>query len=330
VSATETGCSGLFDSPTTRRPSTSARSGDSPLHIATAALASPIARAATLWNGNHLPTNDEYSGSLADDLGSEGPGFAGYFGRRHGFTPTKEPLDPPFRVTVSHADQSDAREALSSGSVGITEFGGEVGSTIADRLDVSAFVRHDLFRMGQVIVVSEELYDAGVTAITSDELLGIYNGRLTNWQSVGGPDGEIYLVGTVDISGGPERFDRTFLEGQPLGGADQLYGRTGRKVSTVSDRDDTVARIPLPDVESLRSRGTDDYRVLDIEVDGDPRGPGGTGYPGTYPIPLFTEGAPDPREAAFLDALSAEVVQPRILDTGDRLAVFPAATDADS
>jgi hypothetical protein len=65
-------------------------------------------------------------------------------------------------------------------------------------------------------------------------------------------------------------------------------------------------------------------------VNGDPRGPGGAGYPGTYPFPLFTTGEPDRRERAFLDFLSSDALQPAILDRDDgRLRVVPAATTPD-
>lgn len=330
VSSLAAGCTGIFGG-NSRTGTPTATPGDTePLRVATAALEQPIARAATLWNGNPLPTDDEYGGTLADDLGSTGPGFAGYFASRHGFSPTEEAMEPPFRVTVASAAPAAAHDALAAGSVGIAGFGAETDARNASEFDVAEFRRQDLFRTGEAIVVSDAVYRDGVRSVSREELLGIYSGRLTNWQSVGGPDREIHLVGTVDVQGGPEIFDQTFLADQPQDGVDEVYGRERRKVAAVSDRDDTLTRIPVRDVESLRAGGTDDYRILRIEVGGEDRGPGGVGYPGTYPIPLFTNGDPGPRERAFLAALSAEALQPRILngDT-DRLFVLPAATVPD-
>ncbi|RLM41331.1 hypothetical protein DVK00_20315 [Haloarcula sp. Atlit-47R] len=337
------GCTGIFgrDRPT-ERYSTTDRADRSatasatptetettaePLNIATVALTGPVARAATLWNGNPLPTDDEYGRSLADTLGSDGPGLAGYFGRQHGLSPTRQALSPPFEITVASATQTDARDALATGSISIAGLGTEAYAPIDSELDLSGFVRHDLFRAGTVIVVSTALYDSGVTSITRADLLGIYNGRLDNWASLGGPAREIHLAGTVDVQGGPEIFKETVLAGQPRGGADELFGQVDRKVDTVSDRDDTITRIPVRDVRSLRDGGTTDYRILQIEVDGEPRGPGDIGYPATYPVPLFTTGAPGPREAAFLDALSADALQPEILDSDGRLHVLPTGAD---
>lgn len=322
------GCTGMFKGTTTQQSTPTSTTDDTVLRIATADLTRPLARAATLWNGNRLPTNDEYGGTLADEVGSSGPGLAGYFGRQHGFTPTQEPMEPPFKVCVSRADPQDARDALDSGSIAIAGLGSEVHAPTASEMDTAGFVRHDLFRTGQAIVVSEEVYEAGVTAVSREELLGIYNGRLTNWKSLGGPDREIYLAGTVDISGGPAPFEQTFLKNQPGGGADQLYGQVRRKVAVVGSRDDTVTRIPVRDVGSLRAGGTDDYRILKIEVDGEPRGPSDIGYPGTYSSPLFTKTTTRRREAAFLAAVSTGVVQARILRSDDRLTVLPATRES--
>lgn len=301
-----------------------------PLRIGVSSLlAGPVARAASLWNGNRLPTDDEYGTTLADELGSDGRGLAGYFSARHGFTPTETAHHPPFPVAVGEGDDDEISAALTSGTLDLVAPRAEVFDTIGSEFDVSGLVRHDLFRTGRAFVVSTAVHDAGVTSVGRDELLGVYNGRITNWRTVGGPDRDIHLIGTVNDAH-PETLDRTFLRDQPQGGADQLYGQVRRKVAAVADRDDTLTRVPVRDVGSLRDGGTDDYRILDVAVNGDPRGPGGAGYPGTYPFPLFTTGEPDRRERAFLDFLSSDALQPAILDRDDgRLRVVPAATTPD-
>jgi phosphate transport system substrate-binding protein len=349
VSTLAAGCSGVFesdtttgrparsDSPergatTTEPPETDTPPEADPLRVATSGLlADPVSRAAALWNGNRGPTDDEYGRTLADRLGSTGPGVAGYFAGRHGFAPTGTPHRPPYRVAVGDNGGQHSLAALRAGTVDIATPGAEVFSPLAEETDLSGLVRHDLFRTGKAFVVSEAVYEAGVTSVTREALLGIHNGRPDNWAALGGPDREIHLAGTVDVQGGPEVLERTFLRNQPGGGADARYGQAQRKVAVVDERDDALTRVAVPDVESLREGGRDGYRILAVEVDGEPRGPTDAGYPGTYPVALFTEGAPDRREAAFLEALSAEPVQPAILnEDGDRLVVLPAATPPDA
>jgi phosphate transport system substrate-binding protein len=315
-------------STTDRRATTDAPTLE-PLRIGVSSLlAGPVARAGTLWNGNRLPTDAEYGATLAADLGSDGPGVAGYVADRHGFTPTDTAHRPPFPVVVGENDDEATHAALGVGTLDVAAPRAEVVDTVASEFDVSELVRHDLFRTGQAFVVSTAVHDAGVTSVGRAELLGIYNGRITNWRTLGGPDRDVHLVGTVDTH--PETLDRTFLHDQPLGGADQVYGQVRRKVAAVADRDDTLTRVPVRDVETLRDGGTDDYRILDVTVDGDSHSLGDAGYPGTYPVPLFTVGDPDRRERAFLDFLSADALHPAILDRDDsRLRVVPAATTPD-
>jgi len=45
-----------------------------------------------------------------------------------------------------------------------------------------------------VPVVSSEVYDAGVTALSLDQIASIYRGEIQNWSEVGGPDVDILVI----------------------------------------------------------------------------------------------------------------------------------------
>lgn len=62
-------------------------------------------------------------------------------------------------------------------------------------------VEHTVARDGLAVVVSKTVYDAGVTALTTDQVRDIYSGAITNWKDVGGPDEDIYVVERADTSG---------------------------------------------------------------------------------------------------------------------------------
>lgn len=38
------------------------------------------------------------------------------------------------------------------------------------------------------MVVSRDVWESGVHALTNEEIAGIYEGRITNWREVGGSD----------------------------------------------------------------------------------------------------------------------------------------------
>jgi phosphate transport system substrate-binding protein len=62
-------------------------------------------------------------------------------------------------------------------------------------------VPHQIALDGIAIIVSKQIYDAGVIGITKNQLKGIYNNTINNWNEVGGPDEAIFVVGRDTSSG---------------------------------------------------------------------------------------------------------------------------------
>jgi phosphate transport system substrate-binding protein len=60
-------------------------------------------------------------------------------------------------------------------------------------------------------VVSQKVYDSGVTALTNDEVRRIYSGSITNWADLGGPDMEIFAVGRRAGSGTRDSFNEIIM-----------------------------------------------------------------------------------------------------------------------
>ncbi len=66
---------------------------------------------------------------------------------------------------------------------------------------LSGLVQHKIALDGIAIIVSKEIYNAGVTGLTKNQLKGIYNNTINNWKDVGGPDEDIFVVGRDSASG---------------------------------------------------------------------------------------------------------------------------------
>ncbi|VVB60158.1 PBP superfamily domain protein [uncultured archaeon] len=66
---------------------------------------------------------------------------------------------------------------------------------------LSDLVAHKIALDGIAIIVSKEIYNAGVTNISKTQLKGIYNRTITNWQTLGGPNEAIFVVGRDTSSG---------------------------------------------------------------------------------------------------------------------------------
>lgn len=76
-----------------------------------------------------------------------------------------------------------------------SDFTGLTGVTLSD------LVQHKIALDGIAIIVSKQIYDAGVTNLSKDQLKYIYNNSINNWNQVGGPDKTIFVVGRDHSSG---------------------------------------------------------------------------------------------------------------------------------
>lgn len=64
---------------------------------------------------------------------------------------------------------------------------------------------------GIVIIVSKPIYDAGVANLSTAQVKGIYSGEIVNWNQVGGPDEEIFVVAREQGSGTRDTFNEDIM-----------------------------------------------------------------------------------------------------------------------
>jgi phosphate transport system substrate-binding protein len=64
---------------------------------------------------------------------------------------------------------------------------------------------------GICIVVNKAIYDAGIKSMTKDQVKKIYNGNITNWKELGGPDKEIIAIEREAGSGTRDTFNEDVM-----------------------------------------------------------------------------------------------------------------------
>ena len=64
---------------------------------------------------------------------------------------------------------------------------------------------------GISLAVSDEVYRAGVTGLSRQQVKDIYSGNITNWKELGGPDAEIYVISREEGSGTRDSFNEVVL-----------------------------------------------------------------------------------------------------------------------
>lgn len=67
---------------------------------------------------------------------------------------------------------------------------------------------------GIAMLVNPFLYDNNITELTLDQLRGIYNGSITNWKQLGGPDVAVLAYGRNNTSGTYTFFQQNVLNNE--------------------------------------------------------------------------------------------------------------------
>lgn len=65
---------------------------------------------------------------------------------------------------------------------------------------------------GISIAVSDEIYQEGVRKLNRKQVKKIYSGEITNWQEIGGPDKDIYVISREYGSGTRDDFNKAIME----------------------------------------------------------------------------------------------------------------------
>ena len=211
-------------------------------------------KGSSYWNSNSPASDGEYWGSNDE---SSVPGWdqlntdmniADYFASLYGFEPTGERSNPPFATRVALSHSGTGCEAVRDGLVDI----GNSSGPITAELDISEeqrdenYVDHVVGRDGQPVFVSQAVYDAGVDQLTGDQIRGIYQGEITNWSEVGGPDQEIYVVGRAEGSGTDTSFRLNMLgDADAPMDVDTRLGQNQQVQQVLQDNDNAIGYMAL-------------------------------------------------------------------------------------
>lgn len=163
------------------------------------------------------------------------------------------------------------------------------------------------------IAVSKPIYDAGVASISRHQLRGIYDGNLTNWQELGGPDKDIYAVARMVGSGTGDLFNEMVmgdLKTETLG-ADTYTQNNAEMKTAITKSDQAIGYLGfnyvqdgnlsavayegvVPTIESIKSET----------------------YPHSRPLYVMTWNEPEEGEKAFIDFILGDEGQSIVEEVG--------------
>ncbi|WP_186313420.1 substrate-binding domain-containing protein [Halorubrum salsamenti] len=211
-------------------------------------------KGSSYWNSNSPASDGEYWGSNDEssvagwDQIDTDQNIADYFAGLYGFETTGERSNPPFATRVALSHSGTGCEAVRDGLVDI----GNSSGPITAELDISEeerdenYVDHVVGRDGQPVFVSQAIYDAGVEQLTGEQIRGIYQGDITNWSEVGGPDQEIYVVGRAEGSGTDTSFRLNMLgDADAEMDVDTRLGQNQQVQQVLQDNDNAIGYMAL-------------------------------------------------------------------------------------
>ncbi len=107
------------------------------------------------------------------------------------------------------------------------------------------FVTHTIGRDAVVPVVSSEVFDSGVQALTLAQIGKIYLGEIRNWQEAGGPEREILVVDKEQSRGTRHVFMQVVLGDKVAAapGADLVLGSNNEEQTAIAQSDAAIGML---------------------------------------------------------------------------------------
>lgn len=150
--------------------------------------------------------------------------------------------NPNLVITVNGGGSGEGLKQVADGSVDI----GNSDVSAEEKLDADVaktLTDHEVAIVAMAPVVNKDL---GITSLTTDQLVSIFTGKVTNWKDVGGPDEEILLVTRPGSSGTRAAFKKWALNGEEEASNEALEtDDSGTLVQTVSTNKGAVGYVAL-------------------------------------------------------------------------------------
>ncbi|MFC7200269.1 PstS family phosphate ABC transporter substrate-binding protein [Halospeciosus flavus] len=284
----------------------------------------PIANtAASYWNSNPPASDEEYWGPSQYGIDTQ-KALADYWAGLYGFE-SGDGGTAPYNVTVGLSHSGTGMEKLLKGQVDIGNSSAPVSAEMPDlsEEELSKYTDHVVGVDAQPIVVSQEVYNAGVTGITAETLKAIYKGDITDWKDVPGYEGEsksIQVVGRAEGSGTDTAF-RLNLYGnanEPIPGVDLRKGQNQQVKTVVANSTNAIAYMALAFV-------TEQTPAISLTFDGKKFVPGKNladkDYPLSRDLHMYTYEGTSKQEAAYLRMIISDFGQENFVKTSGYAAL---------
>lgn len=210
--------------------------------------------------------------------------------------------NPNVSITVDAGGSGEGLKQVSEGTVTI----GNSDVSAEEKLDADQakeLVDHQVCVVTMAPIVNKDVTEAGVKDLSTDQLIGIFTGQITNWKDVGGPDEDIVLVTRPSSSGTRATFEKYALNGNAEAENKSMEtDDSGVLLKNVSDTKGAIGYVAL-------SYLVDNKDVDAVSIDGVAPTLENT-YSGTYKVwtmeHMYTKGKGSKADKAFIKYIMSD------------------------
>jgi phosphate transport system substrate-binding protein len=201
-------------------------------------------------------------------------------------------------VTVTGGGTGAGITAAGEGRAEIAMASREIKNSERTTYNGNVFQQFMIGYDGICIVVSKPIYDAGVKAITKDQLKNIYRGTITNWSELNGPNEDIYVIAREDGSGTRDTFNELIMgsTAAETPGVSSVAQGSAEVKTAVTGSDRAIGYVGFSYAES-EDIGVLKYEGVDPSVENIKVG----SYPLTRHLYFYTFGQPTLCAQRFID-----------------------------
>lgn len=210
--------------------------------------------------------------------------------------------NPNVSITVDAGGSGEGLKQVFEGTVTI----GNSDVSAEEKLDADQakkLVDHQVCVVTMAPIVNKDITEAGVKDLSTNQLIGIFTGQITNWKDIGGPDEDIVLVTRPSSSGTRATFEKYALNGNAEAENKSMEtDDSGVLLKNVSDTKGAIGYVAL-------SYLVDNKDVDAVSIDGVAPTLENT-YNGTYKVwtmeHMYTKGKGSKADKAFIKYIMSD------------------------
>ena len=275
--------------------------------------------AGSYWNSNPPASDKEYWGPSQYGIQTD-KALADYWAGLYGFQ--TDPDGPPFKTSIGLSHSGTGLEKLRNQQVDIGDSSAPVKAELTDATEnvLNNFTDHVVGVDAQPVVVSKEIYNAGVKKLTIEQLRKIYKGEIENWKEIPsytGPSKPIQAIGRAVGSGTDTAFRLNVFGSAKakIPGVDVRKGQNQQVQSLVKRSNNAIAYLALAFVDektvppvALEIKGTTYEYGKNLAA---------KEYPLSRDLHAYTWKGTSKKEAAFIRMIISDYGQEKFVKSND-------------